>query len=124
MGERIFSRQTKTPADPGAPGQGPVLNNGQTVDFDMNMTGFGPPISVQTKAEGGAGTVTRTVLGLVGNDEVSLDGPTPVTVGGAPNVFQIPATDGPFARLRVRLIAGVTAPDGRVQVQVNGTQFG
>jgi len=88
MSERIFSDLTKN--DPSDPGQGPVLGDGQTESFDINLAGFSPPYSVMVNPKGGIGTVTREILALVGDEPVQLVAPAAVALN-TPDVQTITA---------------------------------
>lgn len=115
MSERIFSDKSKTVDT--EPGQSPVLGNGETIDYTVNLTGYRAPFAVQVHPDAALGTVQREIVGLVNGVEVPV-----VALGAAPVgvVTQDDFATLPYTRIRVRLVAGNPAPDGRVLVQVNG----
>lgn len=119
MSERIFSDLTKTVVTEA--GQSPVLGDGETINYDISLAGFGPPYSIHVQSEGGANPATREVFTLgVNSSPTSLIASAPVPVAGTPVVNQLPDVAHP--RLRVAVVAGTPAPTGRVRVLISGVR--
>lgn len=115
MSERIFSELTKTVDT--EPGQSAVLGPGATINYDVSLAGYAPPFSVQVLPPNGLGSLTREILGFVGDQEVVIEAAAGVPLG---TPLKNDYTDLPYTRIRVRLVAGTPPPNQRVLVQVNG----
>ncbi len=117
MSERAFSDLTKTVDS--EPGQSPVLGDGDTVDYDVNLTAFRAPYDVIVQAPAGANPPTVGIYSLgLNNVETELVAPAAITM----NAKQINTITEEHNRLRIKVAAGTPAPTVRILVQVNASR--